>query len=107
MVKEMIERMERQNSKKVDIVIDQDKAKEMIEKQNSEKLSRKLETKEEIGKDVKDMLKPKENSTLEESLRRKLEVEEEIEQERTKSKEIVNKGRKTNNNEENENAIVQ
>ena len=80
--------------------IDQDKAKEMIERQNSEKLCRKLDTKEDVGKVIrKDMLKPKENNTLEESLWRKLEVEEEIEQERLKPREIVNKERKNNNND--------
>ena len=50
------------------------------DRKNSEKLCRKIETKEEVGK-VKDMLKPKDNSTLKESLRRKPKVEEEIEQE--------------------------
>ena len=43
----------------------QDKAKEMIERQNSEKLCRKLDTKDEI---IKDRQKPKVNSTLKESL---------------------------------------
>ena len=50
------------------------------DRKNSEKLCRKIEPKEEVGK-VKDMLKPKDNSTLKESLRRKPKVEEEIEQE--------------------------
>ena len=49
-------------------------------RKNSEKLCRKIETKEKVGK-VKDMLKPKDNSTLKESLRRKPKVGEKIEQE--------------------------
>ena len=43
----------------------QDKAKEMIERQNSEKLCRKLDTKDEV---IKDRQKPKANSSLKESL---------------------------------------
>ena len=50
------------------------------DRKNSEKLCRKIETKEEVGK-IKDMLKPKDNSTLKKSLRRKPKVEEEIKQE--------------------------
>ena len=67
----------------------QDKAKEMTERQNSEKICRKLDTKDEVGKVIKDMLKPKENSSKE-SLRRKLDTKDEIGK--------VNKGRKNNNN---------
>ena len=60
----------------------QDKTKEMFERQNSE----------DVGKVIiKDMQKPKTNSSKE-SLRRKIEVEEKIRHER----EIVNKGRKNN-----------
>ena len=86
---------EKMSSLKQDI----ERQKSLIEtskEDNGEKLCGKIETNDEVGKVVrKDMHKPKENSTLEESLRRKLEVEEKIEQER----EIVNKGRKTNNND--------
>ena len=56
-----------------------------------------METKEEVGK-VKDMLKPKDNSTFKESLRRKLEVEEEIGKDEIKEREKVKKGRKHKNN---------
>ena len=59
----------------------------MIERQNSEKLWRKLNTKDEV---IKDMQKPKANSSLKESLRRKLDTMDEIEK--------VNKGRKSKNN---------
>ena len=55
----------------------QDKAKEMTERQNSEKLCRKLKTKDDVGKVIrKDMLK--ENSAFKESLRRKLDTKNEI-----------------------------
>ena len=59
----------------------------MIERQNSEKLCRKLDTKDEV---IEDMQKPKANSSLKESLRRKLDTMDEIEK--------VNKGRKSKNN---------
>ena len=68
----------------------QDKVKEKIERQNSEKLCRKLDTKDVVGKVIKDMQKPKANSSLKESLHRKLETKDEIGK--------VNKGRKNNNN---------
>ena len=67
----------------------QDKAKEMVERQNSEKLCRKLKTKDVVGKDIEDMQNPKGNSSLKESLHRKLETKDEIGK--------VNKGRKNNN----------
>ena len=66
MVKETLEKFERQKS-----LIETSK------EDNGEKLCGKIETKEKVGK-VKDMLKPKDNSTFKESLRRKLEEEEEI-----------------------------
>ena len=50
---------------------------ETSKEDNGEKLCGKIETKEKVGK-VKDMLKPKDNSTFKESLCRKLEEEEEI-----------------------------
>ena len=106
-VKEIIENIERQkslietskkdNSGKLKEEIEQertntivqDKAKEMTERQNSEKLCRKLKTKEDVGKVIRnDMLK--ENNAFKESLRRKLEAKDEIGK--------VNKGRKNNNN---------
>ena len=59
----------------------------MIERQNSEKLWRKLNTKDEV---IKDMQKPKANNSLKESLRRKLDTMDEIEK--------VNNGRKSKNN---------
>ena len=59
----------------------------MIERQNSEKLCRKLDTTNEV---IEDMQKPKANSSLKESLRRKLDTMDEIEK--------VNKGRKSKNN---------
>ena len=66
MVKETLEKFERQKS-----LIETSK------EDNGEKLCGKIETKEKVGK-VKDMLKPKDNSTFKESLCRKLEEEEEI-----------------------------
>ena len=61
----------------------------MTERQNSEKLCRKLKTKEDVGKVIrKDMLK--ENSAFKESLRWKLDTKDEIGK--------VNEGRKNNNN---------
>ena len=60
------------------------------DRKNSEKLCRKIETKEEVGK-VKDMIKPNDNSTFKESLRRKPKVEEEIKQEI-----VNNEGKKHN-----------
>lgn len=69
-------------------------------KQNIKRQKDIIETKEEVGK-VKDMLKPKDNSTFKESLCRKLEVEEEIgkdEPKEPKEREKVNKGRKNKNN---------
>ena len=66
-------------------------------KQNRKRQKDIIETKEEVGK-VKDMLKPKDNSTFKESLRRKLEVEEEIGKDEQKEREILNKSRKNKNN---------
>ena len=54
--------------------IDLQKEKEFFLKQNIKRQKDIIETKEEVGK-VKDMLKPKDNSTFKESQRRKLEVE--------------------------------
>ena len=49
----------------------QDKEKEMIERQNSEKLCRKLDTKDEVEKVIEDMQKPKDTSIYHENLERK------------------------------------
>ena len=70
------------------------------DRKNSEKLCRKIETKEEVGK-VKDMRKPKDNSTLKESLQRKPKVEEEIEQEL-----VNNEGKNHNSLKVKENSVV-
>ena len=51
---------------------------------------RKLDTKDVVGKVIKDMQKPKANSSLKESLRRKLDTKDEIGK--------VNRGRKNNKN---------
>ena len=100
------EMMEKQNNKEVSssvqIIckkseIDLQKEKEFFLKQNIKRQKDIIETKEEVGK-VKDMLKPKDNSTFKESLRRKLEVEEEIGKDEPKEREKVNKGRKNKNN---------
>ena len=76
---------------------DLQKEKEFFLKQNRKRQKDIIETKEEVGK-VKDMLKPKDNSTFKESLRRKLEVEEEIGKDEQKEREILNKSRKNKNN---------
>ena len=60
----------------------------MTKRQNSEKICRKLDTKDVVGKVIKYMQKPKANSSLKESLHRKLETKDEIGK--------VNKGRKNN-----------
>ena len=73
--------------------IDLQKGKEFFSKQNIKRQKDIIETKEKVGK-VKDMLKPKDNSTFKESLRRKLEVEEEIGKDEQKEREILNKSRK-------------
>ena len=75
---------------------DLQKEKEFFLKQNIKRQKDIIETKEEVGK-VKDMLKPKDNSTFKESLRRKLEIEEEIGKDEPKEREKVNKGRKNKN----------
>ena len=83
-----------------ELEIDLQKEKEFFLKQNIKRQKDIIETKEEVGK-VKDMLKPKDNSTFKESLCRKLEVEEEIgkdEPKEPKEREKVNKGRKNKNN---------
>ena len=59
-------------------IIVQDKTKEMTERQNSEKICRKLDTKDVVGKVIRDMQKPKANSNPKESLFRKLETKDEI-----------------------------
>ena len=77
--------------------IDLQKENDSFLKQNKKRQKDIIETKEEVGK-VKDMLKPKDNSTFKESLCRKLEVEEEIGKDELKERRIVNKGRKNKNN---------
>ena len=98
--------VEKQNNKEVSSSVqiickkserDLQKEKEFFLKQNIKRQKDIIETKEEVGK-VKDMLKPKDNSTFKESLRRKLEVEKEIGKDEPKEKEKVNKGRKNKNN---------
>ena len=109
--------VEKQNNKEVSSSVqiickkserDLQKEKEFFLKQNIKRQKDIIETKEEVGK-VKDMLKPKDNSTFKESLRRKLEVEKEIGKDEPKEKEKVNKGRKNKNNlkeKVNSNSIV-
>ena len=79
-------------------IMNEDKERGMIRKGIIKEMLEKIERQKsliETSKEerVKEVLK-KENSTLEESLRRKLDAKERLE-----SREIVNKGRKNNNND--------
>ena len=63
--KEEVGKVKEEIEQELTDIIVQDKEKEMIERQNSEKLCRKLDTKDEV---IKDKQKPKANSSLKESL---------------------------------------